>query len=285
VAVKVPAHNDAEVCELARLSTVAQLHTIVRCARPAPDATDPDAPSESMSIRYDDDGRVHGQFELDADHGRIVEAALKAARDRLFQDGSSAVSWVDALLEVCQRSLDAESPARRERFRVNLFLGPSKDIPASWGDGFSVPDAIRRFVTCDGLLVPTFVEDSYPVSVGRSQHAVPARTRRLVLQRDRKCRVPWCQNTRWLDIHHIVHYDDGGPTDTPNICALCRACHRLHHRGELGIAGNADDPRITQPTMPPPSPRRRYEHPLGERLHARWLFLSDPPNAPPADAA
>ena len=80
-----------------------------------------------------------------------------------------------------------------------------------------------------------------------------------------------------------------------------RACprdHRLHHRGQLGIIGNADGPdglvftdadgrvidlrhtRRNQP--PPPSPARPYQHPLGERLQHWALLYPDPPR-PAAD--
>ena len=52
---------------------------------------------ESVSTWVDDDGRYHLAGELDADRGRIVDAALSAARDRLFRDGHPAVTWVDAL--------------------------------------------------------------------------------------------------------------------------------------------------------------------------------------------
>ncbi|MFN2504352.1 MAG: HNH endonuclease [Acidimicrobiales bacterium] len=43
-------------------------------------------------------------------------------------------------------------------------------------------------------------------------------------------------------MHHLRHWEDGGTTDTENLLALCAHHHRLHHRGGLGMAGNADDP-------------------------------------------
>ena len=73
----------------------------------------------------------------------------------------------------------------------------------------------------------------------------------------------------------------------------------MHHRGELGIAGDADQPdgvtftsrsgrviaasgaRPTRPGAPPPPPGGRYRHPLGERLDSRWLTF-DPPHLPAA---
>ncbi|MDX2380261.1 MAG: hypothetical protein QNM02_10950, partial [Acidimicrobiia bacterium] len=85
------------------------------------------------------------------------------------------------------------------------------------------------------------------------------------------------------------------PTDTPNLICLCPHHHRSHHRGKLGITGNADLPGgitftnqagnpIAQtgtnpkpPGMPPPQPAGIYRHPLGEHLHTKWIYFNPPP--------
>ncbi|MDQ6725525.1 MAG: HNH endonuclease, partial [Actinomycetota bacterium] len=66
--------------------------------------------------------------------------------------------------------------------------------------------------------------------------------RTVIEDRDRGCRVPGCDRSRWLHVHHIEHWEDGGTSDTPNLLTLCRRHHRLHHLGHLGIRGNADEP-------------------------------------------
>jgi len=189
----------------------------------------------------------------------------------LFNSGATQVTWVEALIEMAQQSLDAQTLERRERFRVNQFTAPTENQSARWTDGTAIPDCIRRLTECDGTLTPVFVKDGRPVSVGRAQRIVPERTRRIVLHRDHgSCRSPWCSNGRWLQVHHVVHWEDGGPTDMPNLVALCPWCHRAHHRGVFDIVGDADDPDglrfvdpdgndITRPPphrppMPPPAP-------------------------------
>ena len=301
VATKAPAYLDRQFAEFAQVMTVAQLRVAVRAARPAPPAPPPvDERSETVAGWFDDDGRYHLNGELEPDHGREVEAALREARDALFQSGQSKVTWADALVEMARRSMDAAPLARRERFRVNWFVDPADPVPARWADGLAVPHWLVEMLSCDGTVSPVFTDGAHPVSVGRTQYAVPDRTRRLVLYRDKKCRVPWCNQTRWLQVHHIVHDEHGGPTDTWNLMAACPACHRLHHKGLLGISGNADDPdgltftdahgRVIDPTAhpikptgPPPSPRRPYEHPLGERLQRWALLFPDPPTPPPPE--
>jgi hypothetical protein len=301
VAVTAPVHVDATMAELAPLSTVAQLRIEVRAATPPADPAERATPTESVATWFDRDGRYHLRAELDADRGRVLDGALREARDRLFSDGQHTVTTADALVDVAERALAAVLLDRQNLYRINVFIDPTADLLATWGDGFPVPESIRRLLTCDGTITPTFVAQGRPFSVAPTIKGIPDRIRRLVLARDRKCRVPWCHNTRRLDVHHIVHRQHGGPTELRNLCALCRSCHRQHHLGQLGIAGNAEQPdgitftdpigrtldpaaRPRPPTGPPLEPNQPYAHPTGEHLHTRWLTFC-PPRKPPSEAA
>ena len=61
--------------------------------------------------------------------------------------------------------------------------------------------------------------------------------RDFVIVRDGTCVFPWCgRNARHCDLDHIVpfdhdHPDQGGPTATDNLAALCRLHHRLKTHG------------------------------------------------------
>jgi 5-methylcytosine-specific restriction endonuclease McrA len=67
----------------------------------------------------------------------------------------------------------------------------------------------------------------------RNTTAIPPRTRREVLARDRhRCRAPDCTRTRFLEVHHVTPRGRGGTNDAANLITLCAACHRLwHERG------------------------------------------------------
>jgi hypothetical protein len=116
----------------------------------------------------------------------------------------------------------------------------------------------------------------------------------VVEERDRGCRVPGCDRSRWLHIHHIEHWEDGGGSDTENLLALCHRHHRLHHLGQLGIRGNADIPGDVIFTdaegrqldgsgrpVPPGAardlaiPAGAWSHPTGERLYPRAVQFTD----------
>ena len=86
------------------------------------------------------------------------------------------------------------------------------------------------------------------MSTGRATRAISRRLRRAIEHRDGGCcTVPGCGRTTGLEIHHIWHWEDGGPTDTSNLITLCAYHHTCHHQGTLGITGNADLPRHTAP--------------------------------------
>ena len=311
LAVKAPAYTDADICSLAKLLTVKQLSMVIRkypftsdeengpdaasAIEPEPDTAQ--VAASMVSIGPDSDGIGQVRASLAPDDYRIFETAMREARDALFHAGDPHVDWAEALIEICHRSLDTVSDrARRDRFRINLYL--NADGTTTFADNWRVPDAIRQHLLCDGTITPITVVDGIPVSVGRSQHIVPDRTRRIVEHRDLGCRVPGCSQTRWTQVHHIIHWGDNGPTDTWNLISLCPRHHRLHHQGKLGITGNADlsadtpgavvftdirgsplkpaaDP--TKPTSPPPSPTGSYVHPLGERLD-RWAIHFNEPH-------
>jgi hypothetical protein len=62
------------------------------------------APAE-LSMCSREGGRFVLRFSAPADVGALVQAAVAEARDALFAAGTVEVTWADALVEVCARSL------------------------------------------------------------------------------------------------------------------------------------------------------------------------------------
>ena len=220
----------------------------------------------------------------------MIERALCNARDTLFHqaehDGPGPdIGWADALVAAGRRRRWPRRHATGHLVLVHLATDqPGGTDRGAWMHGGpGLPDALRRYLTCDTRVRPVWETDGKPVSVGRALRTVPDRTRTVIENRDRGCRVPGCPRTRWLHIHHLIHWENGGRTDTNNLIALCAHHHRLHHHGRIGITGDADQPdgvtftdhrgRTLAPTAPPrppgdpPAPRRpppRHQpHPLG----------------------
>ena len=294
VAVKAPVWAEADIVDFARKATVTQLRRKIRDCEFADDPDKPTpatvGPKDRVSFGQAGDGRWRLNANLDVATGSRIEAALTEAKDSLFEHGDESASWRDALVEVAERSLDSvASDSRRDRYRTWLHLDVTSGA-ATTTEGWRIPIAVRDHLTCDGVVQPVWERDGVPFSVGRSQRVVPERTRRAVIKRDRGCRVPGCTHDRYVEIHHIIHWTDNGPTDTWNLCALCPHHHRLHHQGLLGISGNADRPAglvftdsdgnpikpsgtPTVPTADPPQPDTPYRHPYGGRLDYNWIGL------------
>lgn len=102
------------------------------------------------------------------------------------------------------------------------------------------PDMVRR-IACDSSLIQVTEEYSgNPLDVGRRTRAVPPALRRTLRSRDRGCRLPGCNNHRFIDAHHIRHWADGGGTSIENLVLLCR-----HHTGSYTRVGSASNEPLT----------------------------------------
>jgi hypothetical protein len=67
---------------------------------------------------------------------------------------------------------------------------------------------------------------------------IPAPIRRAVLARDHhRCTVPGCRSSRFVDLHHIKPWADGGEHHMDNLTTLCCLHHDAGHDGRLQITG------------------------------------------------
>jgi len=103
-----------------------------------------------------------------------------------------------------------------------------------------------------------------PLDLGREQRYANRAQRRALARRDGGCVFPGCDApVGWCDAHHIVDWDDGGPTDLPNLAYLCRYHHGITHRQGWTMVAT-DDQRFTWTT------------PSGRTLHSQRHRGRDP---------
>ncbi|MDE0216737.1 MAG: DUF222 domain-containing protein [bacterium] len=110
-------------------------------------------------------------------------------------------------------------------------------------------DEIRR-LACDADILPMiFSTDGQPLYVGNAQRA-PTKTQKLALyRRDRGC-VGCGIRPQACEAHHIVPWEDGGPTNIDNLVLLCPRCHRKVHRLGYTVENCSETGRFT--LRPPP---------------------------------
>lgn len=323
IAAYVPAAHDEEVAAFARSATVSQLHKVVRehSSTPEPAGGDgepetrPEPADDRNEVRFgfDDDGRWRLHASLEPQLGALVDKALAACRDAEFRarhpeaaegDRPTGVSWADALRRMTDAALvglTGDRPAG-ERHQVIVHVRAGDPVTPTWLHlGPALPTHVRRNLSCDATVRYLLEDDDgVPLKLGRKQRTATPQQRMVVEARDKSCRRPGCVQSRWLNIHHIDRWEDGGFTDVDRMCALCPRDHDLHHRGLLGISGDPTRPdgltftdhlgRVLRPRGEPAKPQRpddldgsgaelgvpppRWHHPSGERLDARWVSFA-----------
>ncbi len=303
IAAKVPPERDHELAVLAPMLLHSQLRRVL--AHLPDHGSDPKPPPQrAVLFGFRSDGWWEGHQLLPPDEGAIAAKAMESARNEIFherapdadQNVRGNVTWADAFVRAMEHALDALDPATRrgeprgERAQVIVHLDARSD-----GDGQArlhmgpqLPDSLRRYLCCDAK-VRTAIEaaDGSLLGISPLEPTVNPRLRAIIEERDRGCRYPGCSQQRWVQVHHIVHREDGGLTVASNLCALCPYHHRLHHQGAFSIAGNPETAtglRFTDkwgsdigpprygPVAPPTfGTQPTFAPPLGERLEARWF--------------
>ena len=78
------------------------------------------------------------------------------------------------------------------------------------------------------------------LNMGRQQRfATDAQVTALLAQWEYQCAMPGCNHSRFMEIHHIHEWVDGGSTDIDNLIPLCSSCHSKVSHGLAHIANNS----------------------------------------------
>jgi hypothetical protein len=106
-------------------------------------------------------------------------------------------------------------------------------------DGDVVPDAAQAWEQSYlQAVVTTLTAMARTVLyVGRDQRTVSVRLRKALVRRDGHCVFPGCRaHARRCEAHHVVPWEQGGPTTIDNLALLCVAHHHAVHEGGWTMA-------------------------------------------------
>src|SRR5688500_2102439 len=266
------AGNEDYLLAIAEHGTAAHVEKLVRAYRRCQEAEElsrdqRQQQNRRVSFRYDDDGSLILTCHLPAETGALVLKALDIAVESLpiYEDVPAGTSKqivpfstrrADALARVAESFLAhdvLESPGTdRQQIVVHvaaetLRKGTAGCCEIEHGPSIAAESA-RRF-SCDASIV-TLIEDENgePLNVGRKTRNISAPLRRLLTARDKGCRFPGCCNSRYIDMHHIKHWANGGETKPSNLLSLCRFHHRAVHEGGFNVVVLDDGAvRFTRP--------------------------------------
>ncbi|WP_439029960.1 DUF222 domain-containing protein [Gordonia terrae] len=137
--------------------------------------------------------------------------------------------------------------------------GPAR-LP--WVGAVSTPTARR--LSCDGAVAEIVLDDEgVPLRMGTTKRLFPHHLRQAIIVRD-VCCVKCGAPAAHTQVHHLVHWADGGPTDLDNGCLLCQRCHtQVHHHGWQVVMGPDRHPWLIPPVdidprrLPRPAYNRR----------------------------
>ncbi|KAA0110028.1 HNH endonuclease signature motif containing protein [Mycolicibacterium sp. P9-22] len=311
--------SDEHYAELVKVATVTQLRTAVK-QEPRPEPDPKPEPKRKITKTEGEDSTTW-RITLPKVEAAKFEAGLQSHRDGLVADwkrdhdntdsvdpedgtkrqydAESQISeqappfpnGVDAFMSLIEAGWDTEVQRRPHGQHTTVVVHVDVEKPVAalhLGPALSADD--RQYLLCDATCEVWFERHGRPIGAGRTTRTISRRLRRALEHRDHTCVVPGCGATRGLHAHHIVHWENGGPTELSNLVLLCPFHHRLHHRGGITITGPAEQLKVTDsdgeplrgaslarpPTTPlpevPPCPG-----PLGERAQWWWYTPFEPP--------
>jgi hypothetical protein len=141
---------------------------------------------------------------------------------------------------------------------LELLIGCSDEAVAEIAGIGPVPVEVVRRLACDANVDLT-VEDGagWILNQGRARRDPTPVQRIEIDRRDKGCRFAGCSYTEFTNVHHIVHWVDGGLTNIDNLVTLCRRHHRAVH--ELGWTVSGDPNAVL--TFKSPHGRRMQSAP------------------------
>jgi hypothetical protein len=147
----------------------------------------------------------------------------------------------DALVQICRGTLDAgtlpmcggEKPHLAVQVMLETLEGRTGTRAADLDWGGPIPGETARRLACDAGITRIITDGASQVlDVGRTTRTIPAAIRRAVVARHPTCTEDGCDvPAAWCDLHHIIHWINGGPTSVENLEPRCGRHHRDDHEG------------------------------------------------------
>lgn len=156
----------------------------------------------------------------------------------------------DALVEMARRAAATTAAARdgatvtpaRPLVLVHIDVDDAGTVLARLADGTPISTADATRLACDAAVARVLSKNgSVPLDLGRTTRDPSDAQRRALSALWSTCAFPGCDRPfAWCQLHHVIHWDDGGPTDIHLLVPQCVGHHRRHHQGVFRIHRRAD---------------------------------------------
>jgi hypothetical protein len=215
-------------------------------------AADVEARHEARAVRTWRDARQGmggGRWWLPDVDGVLVDKVLEHMAERMRPKpgerwDSLAHRKADALVELARTYADLQPTGRFRIEIVNILTGSAVGSGPEIEGIPLAPEAVDALRPQAKLRECRVDESGRTRTINKPRPALPRDIEQHVRRRDRHCRVPGCEETRRIQIHHLNPRAQHGDTDDPN--ELAGVCPHHHHllepHGPYRLIGNADDP-------------------------------------------
>ncbi|WP_232667343.1 HNH endonuclease [Pseudonocardia sp. TRM90224] len=184
-------------------------------------------------------GTIKGRFDnavLFATIATLIDAKSKPTT--ADDQRSTGQRQAEALADICGYVLDhgdvPHAGGHRPHLNVHIPLTELENRvrTAILDFGGTITTRDLRLLACNAAVIPIVMNgDSQPLDIGRANRVIPDGMRRAVAARDRGC-ARCGRPASWCDVHHIVEWQNGGPTEVNNLVMLCKMHHREIHATE-----------------------------------------------------
>ncbi|MDP8956169.1 MAG: DUF222 domain-containing protein, partial [Actinomycetota bacterium] len=210
--------------------------------------------SRFLNWWYTDEGRRFGlEAELPAAEGAAVKNALERIAERIpvmpgEEDRVNAEQRrADALVMLASGQVGSDDDRTAATVVVHVRVGGfgAEDGASELEDGPVIHSETANRLACSGRLAWLLEDQKGDVlRVGRLRRGPPRWMMRALKHRDRECQFPGCGARRYLQAHHIRHWEQGGPTELGNLVLVCffhhKAGARVRVEGHAGAKRHGD---------------------------------------------
>ncbi len=245
---------------------------VVKALQAAGEALREDAkPAIGASAEAASAVRANASAEAQSTSWAALQAdSLVLLAETLLANGAHGLSAGDRQLVTVHVNVNALAGSDAN----NAKPSDAEDVQCHVHDGPALAREVVRRFACDASVVALLESERGEVlDVGRKTRAIPPALRRALDHRDKGCKFPGCNCTRFVDAHHIEHWADGGETRLDNLVLLCRTHHGLVHEGGFSLAIEDGELRVRRPDgrvlehAPKPRSLRQGGHEILRHAH------------------
>jgi hypothetical protein len=186
-------------------------------------------------------GMRHTKISLDPVRDAALWAAIDQARRQLRKTaGTGTVNWeqlqVDAVLAAVTGPGSSTGAILVLIDETSLRDRVHERAVCELADGTPLPVETVRHMACSAEIVPVVLDGAgRALDVGMSKRLATEAQRQALAAMYRTCGYPGCDTPfEACEVHHVIPYEDGGPTDLLNLLPLCLINghhHQVHEGG------------------------------------------------------